>query len=106
MYLAVLREHLIIKHTHTSLTSCGLPKKSIYRRTKAPQKDLRPWQKGVRRGESDSAGTMFVQAAFGKIFSKEARMGHTKIAPIDLDSPCCELSVCGLRFAVALLFRW
>ena len=34
--------------------------------------------------------------------NKKSRMNHTKIVPVDLDSPRQELFVCGLGFVVAL----
>ena len=33
-------------------------------------------------------------------------MSHTKIVLADLDSPCQELSVRGIRSVLALLVRW
>ena len=37
---------------------------------------------------------------FESIFEKRSKMGHTKIDPVDLNSPCRELYVRGLIFAV------
>ena len=81
--------------------------KIICQRTEAPQKDLRPPYWSIRRGESDSAGTILVGALFLHVLKKKApKKDHTKIVPADLDSPRRELFVRGLGFVVALSVRW
>ena len=72
-------------------------------RTEAAQKDLKPWHKSIRRGESDSLGSIFVGILFWKLFRKKVKIDQTKIDLKDLDSPCQELSVRGFGFVVALL---
>ena len=57
------REHSIdknIKHTHTSLTSYVIHRKSIPLQTKAPEEDLRPPHKSVQQGEPVSGWSIFV----------------------------------------------
>ncbi len=46
-------------------------------------------------------GTLFLH-----VKKKTPKMDHTKIVPVDLDSPRRDLSVHGLGFVVALLVHW
>ena len=74
--------------------------------TKAPQKNLRPRNKSIRQGKSDSAWHIFVWAIFGKLFwKKRSNIDSTKMYQVDLDSPCRELSNGGFWIVAALPVR-
>ena len=55
----------------------------------------------IRRGELDSARTIFVRTLFSLVLkNKRSKNDHTKIVWIDLDSPCRKLSNGGLESVV------
>ena len=58
-----MREYLIIKRTHISLTSLNT-KKLVTQQTEAPQKDLRPRHKTVQREDSNSSISIFVRMRY------------------------------------------
>ena len=67
--------------------------------------DLRPLNKSIWRGESDSFGHIFVSASLKYIFwKKRPKIHFTKVYPKYLDFPCRELSNGGLGIIVTLLF--
>ena len=83
-------------------------KKSIPEQTEAPQKYLRPQQKRVRQGESDSAVYIYIFVCLGvhwKVVKKRNQNGSHNIHTADLDSPRREFSLRGLGFFVALSVR-
>ena len=48
-------------------------------------------------------GLIFVRVLFGKLFlKKRLKMDHTKIVPVDLDSPRREIFARSLRFVVLM----
>ena len=70
-------------------------KKLIHVRTEAPQKDLRPLNKGIRRDESDSFRFILVWTLFGKLFlKKRQKIDHPKLNPKYLDSPRRWFRIC------------
>ena len=81
------RTKLSLVRASTILSSArrpaGLPyitKKIIPGRTEAPQKGLRPLNKSIRGGKSDSFGYVFVRILFGKLFWKmRSKFDHIKI---------------------------
>ena len=71
------------------------------------QKDLRPRQTRIRRGESKSAGFFFVGAMFSLVLkTKRPKNDHRNWNPEDLGSPRREISNGGLVIVVALLVCW